>query len=66
MCYFFQNMSSLSEYIRRVDIPHDTKKIKTKGFSTVFYSTGYSQWPKKVYQNLTHKSPEIQVGRHWP
>ena len=22
--------------------------------------------PKKLYRNLTHKSPEIQDGRHWP
>ena len=49
---------------RRVDIPHDLKKNKTKGFSTVFYPTGYSQWPKQVYQNLTHKNLKSQDGRH--
>ena len=42
---------------RRVDIPPDHQKIITKGFSTVFYPTGYSEWPKKkVYKNLTNKS----------
>ena len=30
-------------YDRRLDIPHDPKKIKTKGFSTFFYPTGYSE-----------------------
>ena len=56
---------------RQVDIPPDPKKIITKGFSTVFYPTGYSEEPSevksiKIYQNLTHKSPKIQDGRHWP
>ena len=41
-----QPLKSLFQ-VRRVDIPPDPKKIITKGFSTVFYPTGYSKRPRK-------------------
>ena len=55
---------------KRVDLckhslePPKLKQNVSHRFSIPLH--GYSEWPKQVYQNLTHKSPKIENSCYRP